>query len=322
MPAGHSEENKQIVDNLRQLLSPEPHVRGYFFRRVGYFTSVMLACALLVAGLLVYGHGRLRGDFQERNHWQQALPMVAMAYGSLLLLAVAIVEIRVKHVRAGALVVRNQTLDDVVEYLASCQEQERAQLSGRLHDDVGGLLAALKLELESDEWGECLSKESRHRARRLLDQLFAEIRGMAALLYPRMIGLVGVKGALAELASRLNSKQIHLAMDVDPQVDQLDATAGLCVLRVVQEAIVNAGRHGRASRIQVKLAVAAGQLHGVVDDDGRGKQDTTEGMGLTLMRERLRRLGGELDLDASPHGGVRLRFVLPMTADSMKKGCA
>ena len=300
------------MDALQQLLGLEARKSENVIGRVGYFVSVGLACVLLAAGLLVYRHARSQDEMRVRGNWQETLPMVAMAYGSLLLLAVAVIEVRVKHVRAGSLVMRTHTLDELIAHLTQCQEQEREQLSVRLHDDVGGLLAALKLELEAAVWAGPEKVVARERVDRLIGRLFAEVRGLSALLYPRMIGMVGLRGALDELAGRLRSGKLGVELEIEDGLDALEPERGLCVLRVIQEAIVNANRHADAGRIRVSLWFEGCILKGTVDDDGKGWEQDAEGMGLTLMRERLRKLGGRLALETSPQNGARVRFELPL----------
>lgn len=299
------------MDALRQILGMELQPPGNAIGRVSYFASVLVASLLLVAGLLIYGHALFTDGLREGGSWREALPLVAMAYGSLLLLAVAIVEVRVKHVQAGSLVMRTQTLDELIDHLTQRQEQEREQLSVRLHDDLGGLLAALKLELEAADWTRLHNAEARARTQGLIDRLFSEVRGLSALLYPRMIGMVGLKGALDELAGRLQTGKLAVALEAPTEIDELDGVRSLCVLRVVQEGLVNANRHAQARHAWVALGFDGPALRGTIDDDGKGWESDAEGMGLTLMRERIRKLGGQLNLGASPRGGARISFHLP-----------
>ena len=309
------------MDSLRQLLGIEVKPPGNVFGRVSYFTSVMVACVLLAAGLLVYRHARANDEMRVRGDWQDTLPMVAMAYGSLLLLAVAVIEVRVNHVRAGSLVMRTNTLDELIDHLTQCQEREREQLSVRLHDDLGGLVAALKLELEALDWTRVQDPAARSRTSRLIEHLFAEVRGLSAVLYPRMIGMVGLKGALDELVGRLRSGKLVVDLDAPAEIDDLDAARGLCVLRIVQECLVNANRHAKAGRAHVAIRFENRTLRGIVDDDGKGWEKDAEGMGLTLMRERVRKLGGRLALETSPQGGARVRFEVPMQENDGSPAC-
>jgi signal transduction histidine kinase len=152
---------------------------------------------------------------------------------------------------------------------------------------------------------------ARQRVEGMIDRLLDEVRGLSALLYPRMIGTLGLKGALMEMAGRLHVGKLDVRMEVDDGMDSLDTERSLCVLRVIQEAIINAGRHAGARCVWVSLRCQDGMLRGTVDDDGNGWTGAREGMGLTLMRERARKLGGLLVCESSPQDGARVRFEIP-----------
>jgi len=298
------------METLKQWMGRETHRAG-MIGRAGYFASVMLAGVLLLAGLVVYGSARMRGDGLLPGGWQDYLPIVAMAYGSLLLLAVAVIEVRVRHVRAG-------TLDRLIDNLTQCQEQERNDLSARLHDDVGALLTALKLELEGVERKGGVAEAEWVRVDALLVRLLDEVRGLSALLYPRMIGRVGLTYALEEMIRRICAGKLDVELDLGHGLDGLDPDRSLCVLRFVQEAVINACRHAQAHRITVSVGCEAGALEGRVADDGRGWRDGDEGMGLTLMRERIRKYGGTLACERSAEGGACVRFEMP-SASKLKR---
>lgn len=302
------------MESLHQLLNAEIRGLRHALGRAGYLASVALACVLLIAGLVVYHRAHLPDAFVLRGPWWDYLPMVAMAYGSLLLLSVAIVEIRVRHAHAGSMVLRARTLDELVAHLTMCQERERETLSARLHDDVGGLVAALKLELE-DLPGHDPGDEQWERVDALVRKLLNEVRGLSALLYPRLIGTMGLKGALDELGQRFQSGKPRVHMDIPNAFHGLRPERSLCVLRIIQEGIVNAARHADADQVWVRLKRDGNVLKGRVDDDGKGLNQEEEGMGITLMRERARKLGGTLSLGASPRGGAQLRFTLPWSGE-------
>ncbi len=293
------------MDSLRQILMVDSSRYSQRLGRAGYFASVALAGILLIAGLAVYSHARLKGEVLLAGSWQDYLPMIAMAYGSLLLLAVAVVEVRVRHVRVGV-------LDRLTAHMTECQERERNELSARLHDDVGALLTALKIELEGLSRHAVDDAAEWARVDGLLDRLLDEVRGLSALLYPRMMGRIGLKYALEEMAERLCAGKLDVSLTTDGDLQLLALDRSLCVLRVVQEAIINVRRHADAQCVRIGLTCQEGLLRGVVDDDGRGWHQDSEGMGLTLMRERVRKAGGTLTSEMSPSGGARLRFEIPL----------
>jgi len=275
------------------------------WRQAGYIVSFLLAAILLGAGLYVYSESDIRDN--HAISWISFLPMVAMAYGSLLLLAVAVIEVRVRHARAG-------TLDRLAAYLTDCQEEERHELSSRLHDDVGASLATLKMEIETlrRRCKQCGNPEGWDRADLLLQHLLDEVRGLSALLYPRMIGSIGLRYAIQEMVDRVCGSGFDVQLNLEDVPVELGPERSLCALRTVQEAVINVRRHAQATRIAISLSIHGASLSGAVEDNGKGWRNAAEGMGMTLIRERLRKLGGQLSLSHSELGGACVRFDIPM----------
>jgi signal transduction histidine kinase len=118
------------------------------WRKRRYLFSIGLAVALLLAGVAVYGRAQWECRRGLAMGWSEGLPMLAMAYGSLLLLAIAVLESRVRHARQDDLILRGRTLSNIVDYITQIQEQERHEISSLLHDKMGAMLTAVKLEVE------------------------------------------------------------------------------------------------------------------------------------------------------------------------------
>lgn len=297
------------MKRLKRILS-----RSRQKRRVGIWScvnlfSILLALILLLTGLIIYYPIIEKGLALEDSSLRKYLPIVAMAYGSLMLLVVAIVEGRMFMSRSGALVLRNQTLDELIDCLTQLHEDERKETSSRLHDTVGSLAVALKLEIES-VCGYSEAKGTHRHVYEILDELIAEVRGIASLMYPRMLGTLGLKDTLEDLVGGLENQGMNIEIDIGELPENLTRSQELCVFRVVQEAILNAIRHSNARRIYLAIDCSGDTLMGSVEDDGEGWGNAGEGMGLTLMRERLHKAGGDLYRDESPRGGARIKFEL------------
>ncbi|HMA98106.1 MAG TPA: ATP-binding protein, partial [Wenzhouxiangella sp.] len=113
-----------------------------------------------------------------------------------------------------------------------------------------------------------------------------------------------------QLTEPLPRPQVELNLDPDlriPRAEQAET-----VLRVIQEGLTNAARHGRARRAWLLLACEEGQLILRLEDDGRLQWPLTPGNGLSFMRERLTELNGDLELARSPRGGLCLTARLPL----------
>lgn len=184
------------------------------------------------------------------------------------------------------------------------RDGERLRLSRELHDVAGHTLTALQLHLEL---ARRLPDQAQRMARveaaqGLAEALLRDIRGVVTQL--RRYDGIDLPCALRALC--LGFPGIEIVLDIDPTVRVTDVERAESLLRVAQEALTNALRHGHAQRIQVRLQREGERVSLHVADDGRGAARVVEGNGLTGMRERLARFGGDLAIDTRPGHGLRL----------------
>jgi len=279
-------------------------------RRVSYVFSIGVAAVLLLVGCVVYGSA-MWPRMVEDARWVRAFPLLAMSYGSLVLLGIAILESRVWHARQGDLLLKKEVLGQAVDQVARQQEHERETVSEVLHDDVAPLITTAKMDLESLVRRHDIPRAEWEAVDGLLQEALKELRGVASVLYPRTVLRIGLCAALTETVERFQAK--HNAPAVVHELDEpglrgVDGDVALCVLRVVQECLLNVSRHANASCVRVCVRQDAAGLHGCVEDDGRGFADTSPGMGLTIVEQRLSRLGGEVELETSGLGGAKVCF--------------
>lgn len=206
--------------------------------------------------------------------------------------------------------------------LRSAQEQERKFLSRELHDQVGQMLTAVRMELShlARLHGNADSEVSARiaAAKGVIEEALRMVRNIAMLLRPSMLDDLGLVPALQWLIREMTrSSGIVTESWIAPELDRLPEAHRTCIYRVVQEALTNAVRHSAASRIQVKFLLEMGELRGWITDNGRGfdARRTPKALGLLGMEERVRELGGTLIIDSEPGKGTRieLRLLVPET---------
>jgi PAS domain S-box-containing protein len=212
-----------------------------------------------------------------------------------------------------------QALRGLSASVVDAREQERRRIARELHDELGQRLSALKLELAGCAGAAGLGPQDPRLQAMLamLDDTMAAVRRIAADLRPLMLDDLGLAAAVEWLAAEATRR---LGMQVQVEVDELVPEPGeplaIAVYRMVQEALTNAARHARASRVQVRLRCRAGELQLSVQDDGPGFPLPVRGRpgsyGLLGMRERARLLGGRVEIDNAPEGGGRVRVWLPL----------
>jgi signal transduction histidine kinase len=208
------------------------------------------------------------------------------------------------------------------QQLVATQEEERKKLSRELHDQIGQVLTALRMELGRIERTRSAGDDSVVEAvvecRQLVDQMVRTVRDLALGLRPSMLDDFGLQPAL-EWHVREFSRRYGLPIDLEVTgvPDALPEPYRICVYRVVQEALTNCARHSSATRIDVRVRGGADALEVVVRDNGVGlrPEDRRDGIGLRGMEERARELGGTMTLRASHAEGTTVTIRLPLPDD-------
>ena len=206
------------------------------------------------------------------------------------------------------------------QQLVAAQEEERKKLTRELHDHVGQMLTALRMEIGRAERARGGKSESQlahaiGEAKRLLDTILRSVRDLAMGLRPSMLDDFGLQPALEwhvrDFRRRFNIPvELSLGGDLDALPDQYRT----CVYRIVQEALTNCARHARAEKVEVAVRVEQNTLDLVVADDGVGIDPArVRGMGLLGIEERVRELHGAFHIRSRPSGGTELHVTLVVT---------
>ena len=206
--------------------------------------------------------------------------------------------------------------------LLTAQEEERRRLAVELHDELGQVLTAVKINLASLERLPGTPSASAHLRDTIasVDQAMERVRDLALDLRPSVLDDLGLPAALrwyVDRFARTAHVEAHLSIDAVPH---LEADLETVCFRVAQEALTNVARHARARHVWVDLHLLPVGLELSVRDDGSGfdigvARDHAVGgasMGLLGMQERVALVGGEFEIRSAPGGGteVRARFAV------------
>ena len=201
-------------------------------------------------------------------------------------------------------------------------EQERGAIARELHDELGQQVTAIKsgsLAIARKAAGhDALIEQSARLVMTCADQIYDGVHRLIAQLRPLALDRFGLRDALQDLLGdwRMRYPDAGLTLSVSGAFDGLGDEVSTAVYRIIQEAVNNALRHAKASRIEVKVEASAGSLQLEVTDDGIGRVDqfhTPGHFGVMGMRERAQALGGCFDLDQMQPAGARVRVTLPLT---------
>lgn len=204
------------------------------------------------------------------------------------------------------------------ERLLTVEEDERRRIARELHDNVGQLLTALTLTLDSASTEPVDGSQAQAHladARHLSELALAETRDLAERLRPARLDEIGFIPALRDLAGRAGFP-VHIEASSDTlRADLLAPSATIEVYRIVQEALANAARHSGAEFARVVASVRRRSLHIAVIDRGRGFDPLVlrvTGVGLAGMKERAELLGASLSIKSSPGGGTQVALSVPV----------
>lgn len=208
-------------------------------------------------------------------------------------------------------------LQELSAKLLRAQEDERRTLARELHDEVGQSLSAILMEAENAECAENFAEARDHvgAVRRLAEKTVNEVRDLALLLRPSMLDDFGLVPALNWHAREMTKRTgMKVVLRADEAADDLPDEHKTCIYRLVQEAINNSARHAKARTVEVELRREADHVRFSIRDDGAGfDTQFVRGLGLLGMEERVRRLGGRLEVHSELGRGTTVLAELPVT---------
>jgi len=204
--------------------------------------------------------------------------------------------------------------------LLQLQDAERRKFSRELHDSLGQYLAGVKMNLEM--FAARREDNLLAEAIQLLDQSIGETRTISHLLHPPLLDEAGFSSAAKwYLEGFAQRSGIEVKIDLPDDVGRLPKPVALGLFRVLQESLTNIHRHSGSAKAEVTLTVLPRQVILRVRDFGRGispellrgfrTKGTNSGVGLAGMRERMRELGGQLNIQSSAPG-IMISVTLPI----------
>lgn len=274
------------------------------------FGSAGVSASLLTIALVsIWGAMHGRGPF-----------MSASMGGNILALQVLLCTIAIPQLLLSALLFERRAIEASLRKtsgkLIDAQEQERQRIARELHDDIGQQLALAEMEL-------CQLRDAAASPLKLrLDTLFEQVSGVSRTareishgLHPFHLEHLGLVSAVRRLCRDLSQGTMHIQFLEEKLGDHLPASISLCLYRVAQEALSNAARHSHARAVTVVLRIENAGLLLRIIDDGVGfslQQDPYEGVGLASMGERLRAVGGSIQITSAPQRGTTVEATVPL----------
>ena len=194
--------------------------------------------------------------------------------------------------------------------LLRMQDDERRRIARELHDTAGQLLVALNLCLVPVEQ-ELLKKNDSALAAQvkeslnLIDELSSDLRTMSHLLHPPLLDEAGLHSAVRWYVEGFAQRsKIDVNLELDPNVGRLSAELETAIFRIVQECLTNIHRHAESSSARITITRDADGIRMEIHDQGKGMPMPMprSGVGIQGMRERVRQLGGQFEIESGSDG--------------------
>jgi PAS domain S-box-containing protein len=288
---------------------------GWRLRKDGsrFWANVIISAIRDESGRLI-GFGKVTRDFTEKVRTSEALQK----------------EVAERREAQQKLHDSEKSLRQLSLRLLQTQDEERRRIGRDLHDSVGQYLVGLKMKVDSlkssAQRNEPRNSNELAECSQLIEEAISEVRTISYLLYPPMLEELGLKSAVPWYLDGFTKRSgIKTSFEVSPEFDRISGDLELALFRVLQESLTNVHRHSGSSTAIVRLLAKDQTVILQVIDQGKGTQSKnledraqdwmgTFGVGLRGMNERLRQLGGTLELFSSQEGTtVSATLPLPNT---------
>ena len=204
--------------------------------------------------------------------------------------------------------------------LIESQEQERTRIGRELHDDINQRLAMLAIELDQLQKNPSEVRSRVQELRKHTIEISDDVQALSHELDSSKLEYFGAIGSMRSWCGEFGERQRIQVEFKSPEAKiSVPREIGLCLFRVLQEALHNAAKYSGVKWIEVQLREDAGEIHLLVSDLGRGFDLETakegRGLGLTSMQERVRLIKGVIEIQSKPMGGTTIHVRVPLMSE-------
>jgi len=208
----------------------------------------------------------------------------------------------------------------LAQRILNVQENERRHIARELHDGLNQSMAMLEVEvgilLKQLPPAADAMRPQLNRLRLKVRRLSDDVRRISHQLHPAVLDQLGLVSALNSLCSEFRAcHNLDVVFVCDAPIEKISFHVSVCLYRIAQEALCNAGKHANATEVVVSLRLKEGEVKLSIADDGRGfdavQPKFNSGLGLISMQERARVAGGHFSIDSRLGAGTRIQITVP-----------
>jgi two-component system NarL family sensor kinase len=234
--------------------------------------------------------------------------------------------------RNEALRSNEESLRQLSARLLQLQDEERRHIARDLHDITGQKLAFQSMALSALQTKQASNLDAEAQqvlsdALVLNKEVSAEIRTLSYLLHPPLLDELGLSSAARWYAAGFTKRTgIPIDIDVPQEIKRLSPDAEVAIFRVLQESLTNVHRYANTAKARLRLSTTADNIKVEIEDYGKGmparskspqKSVARRGVGIQGMTERIRQLGGRLEITSRPRRGTLVTATIPLCASQV-----
>ncbi len=215
-------------------------------------------------------------------------------------------------------VIRQQ--DIAAKAIIQAEENERQRIARELHDGLGQLFSAVKMNLsgisESLKFKDKYSKEIFDTTINMVDESCKEVRVISHQMAPNVLLKSGLASAIRDFISKFDARKLKINLETFGLQERLDLNTEAVLYRVIQESVNNVIKHSGATILDIQLSRDEDGINAMIEDNGIGfmvqTSDTISGMGLKNIISRVNYLKGSVDVSSEPGKGTLVAIHIPL----------
>jgi two-component system, NarL family, sensor kinase len=210
--------------------------------------------------------------------------------------------------------------DIATKAIINAEENERKRIAAELHDGVGQMMSAAKMNLSAIEnemfFKDEAQKNSFNKVIGMLDESCKEVRSVSHQMMPNALLKSGLASAVKEFLDKIDNRIIKITLHTEGLQERLESNTETVLYRVIQECVNNVIKHSGANNLDIALIKDADGISATVEDNGCGfntsDKQKFEGIGLKNINSRVNFLKGTVDFDSSPGRGTLVAIHIPI----------